>query len=181
MQEVFLFVQVQGAWRSALLVFALAPLAYYITAILAALRFFRRERARTLPDYAPPVSLIKPVRGVDFASYANFSSFCRQNYPADYEILFAVNDNDDPAVPLIHRLSAEFPHRHIRLISGAPVLGTNRKVSNQIAMVREACHEILVLADGDIRVGPNYLREVVAPFVDPQVGAVTSFYRAIAE
>ena len=72
-----------AGWRDAVLVVAVAPLAYYVTAILAALRFFRRERARALPSYTPPVSLLKPVRGVDFASYENFASFCRQDYP-DY-------------------------------------------------------------------------------------------------
>lgn len=166
--------------RDALLLIAAAPLAYYITATIAALRFFRRERSRALPAYTPSVSLLKPVKGVDFASYENFSSFCRQNYP-DYEILFALNDDTDPAVPLIHRLAAEFPALRIRLVAGAPQIGANKKVNNLIELAREARHEILVLTDGDVRVTPNYLREVVAPFGDSKTGAVTSFYRGIAE
>jgi ceramide glucosyltransferase len=170
-----------AGWREAVLLIAMAPLAYYITAMLAALRFFRRERARTLPSYAPSASLLKPVRGVDFGSYENFASFCRQDYPAEYEILFAVNDESDPAVPLIRRLATEFPQRRIRLVVGAEQIGANRKVNKQVRLAREAQYEILVLTDGDVRVGPNYLREVVAPFVDARVGAVTSFYRAIAE
>src|SRR5262249_1531138 len=117
---------------------------------------------------------------VDFGSYENFSSFCRQNYP-EYEILFAVNDESDPAVPLIRRIIAEFPQRRMRLITRAKQVGANRKVNNLIALAREAEHEILVLTDGDVRVDVNYLREVVAPFADPATGAVTSFYRAIAE
>jgi ceramide glucosyltransferase len=167
-------------WKDAVLLVAAAPLAYYVTAILAALRFFRSERSRTLRPYTPPVSLLKPVKGVDFASYENFSSFCRQDYP-DYEILFAANDENDPAVPLIQRLAAEFPRREIRLITGAAQLGANRKVNNLIGLAREARHEILVLTDGDVRVGPHYLREVIAPFADTTTGAVTSFYRGIAE
>jgi ceramide glucosyltransferase len=159
---------------------AAAPLAYYVTATLAALRFFGRERARALPVYTPPVSLLKPVKGVDFGSYENFSSFCRQDYP-DYEILFAVNDDADPAIPLIRRLMAEFSALRIRLISGAPQVGTNRKVNNLIALAGAARHEILVLTDGDVRVSRSYLREVVAPFADAKTGAVTSFYRGIAE
>jgi ceramide glucosyltransferase len=169
-----------AGWRDAVLVVSLAPLAYYITAIIAAVRFFRRERARPLASYTPPVSLLKPVKGVDFASYENFFSFCHQGYP-DYEILFAVNDNSDPAVPLIRRLAAEFPERQVRLITGAAQIGANKKVNNLIALAREARHDILVLTDGDVRVGSNYLREVVAPFVDAKTGAVTSFYRGIAE
>jgi ceramide glucosyltransferase len=167
-------------WREAILLIAAAPLAYYVAAILAASRFFRRERSRALPAHTPPVSLLKPVKGVDFACYENFSSFCRQDYPA-YEILFAANDNDDPAVPLIHRLAAEFPTIPIRLVTGAAQVGANRKVNNLIELARNARCEILVLTDGDVRVGPNYLREVVAPFADAKTGAVTSFYRGIAE
>jgi ceramide glucosyltransferase len=169
-----------ASWRDALLLIAAAPMAYYVTTIIAALRFFRNERSRTFPPYTPPVSLLKPVKGVDFASYENFSSFCRLEYP-DYEILFAVNDETDPAIPLIRRLAAEFPERGIRLITGAPQIGANRKVNNLIALAREARHEILVLTDGDVRVGPNYLREVIAPFAPATTGAVTSFYRGVVE
>jgi ceramide glucosyltransferase len=167
-------------WRDAVLLLALAPLVYYVLATLAALRFFGRARARQLPNYTPPVSVLKTVRGVDFGSYKNFESFCRQEYP-DYEILFAVNDEGDPAVPVIRRIIAEFPKREIRLLVGADHLGANRKVNNLARLAREAQNEVLVLTDGDVRVGPRYLREVVGPLADRKTGAVTSFYRGIAE
>ena len=169
-----------SAWRDVVLLLAAAPLAYYAAATFAALRFFRRERGRKFEDYSPSVSLLKPVRGVDFASYENYESFCRQDYP-DYEIIFGVNDESDPSVPLIHRLIAEFPGRQIRLIIGAEKLGANRKVNMLARLSRDARHEILVLTDGDVQVGPRYLREVVAPFAEESTGAVTSFYRSIAE
>jgi ceramide glucosyltransferase len=169
-----------SGWRDAVLLLAAAPLAYYVAATFAAWRFFRRERKNNLRSYTPPVSILKPVRGVDFASYENYSSFCRLNYP-DYELLFAVNDAADPSVPLIHRLIAEFPGRTIRLLVGAENLGANRKVNKLARLSHEAQHEILALTDGDVRVGPNYLREVVAPFVYESAGAVTSFYRSVAE
>ena len=167
-------------WRDAVLLLALAPLVYYVLATLAALRFFGRARARQLPNYTPPVSVLKTVRGVDFGSYKNFESFCRQEYP-DYEILFAVNDEGDPAVPVIRRIIAEFPERKIRLLVGAEHLGANRKVNKLARLAREAQNEVLVLTDGDVRVGPRYLREVVGPLADRKTGAVTSFYRGIAE
>src|SRR5215470_16408181 len=151
-------------WRDAVLLLAAAPLVYYILATVAAFRFFRQRQTQvqTLPDYCPPVSLLKPVRGIDFGSRENFVSFCKQDYP-DYEILFAVNGDDDPALRLIREIVAEFPKRRIRLFTTAEELGANRKVNKLAMLVREVQHEALVLTDGDVRVGPNYLREVVAP------------------
>jgi len=171
--------QLHAAWRDAVLLLAAAPLFYYALATVAALRFFRRERARILPNYTPPVSLLKPVRGLDFGSYENFASFCRQDY-SEYEILFAVNEDLDPAVPVIRRIIAEFPQRRIRLLVGAERLGANQKVNKLARLAREAQYEVLVLTDGDVRVGPHYLQEVVAPLANQKTGAVTSFYRAIA-
>ena len=173
-------IAVFAGWRYAMLLLAAAPLIYYALATLAALRFFKRARARVLPEYAPPVSMLKPVRGVDFGSYENFASFCRQEY-TDYEILFAVNDAADPAVPLIRRIIADFPQREIRLLVGAEHLGANRKVNKLARLAREARHDVLVLTDGDVRVAPRFLREVVAPLADRKTGAVTCFYRGIAE
>jgi ceramide glucosyltransferase len=170
-----------SGWRFFVLVLAGAPLAYYLAATVAAWRFFGRERAREFVPYTPGASLLKPVYGVDFGSYENFASFCIQDYPAEYEILFGVGDPLDPAVPFIQRLIAEFPQRSIRLFIGAEQIGANRKVNMQVRLAREARHEILVLTDGDIRVSRNYLREVIAPLGDRRVGAVTSFYRGIAE
>ncbi len=167
-------------WRDAVLVLAAAPLVYYALATLAAFRFFKRERARAIPNYRPAVSVLKPVRGVDFGSCENFASFCRQDY-RDYEILFAVNDDADPAVPVIRQIIADFPDRRIRLLIGAEHLGTNRKVNKLARLAFEAQNNVLVLTDGDVRVGPHFLQEVVAPLVDPEIGAVTCFYRGIAE
>ena len=167
-------------WPVALLVVSAAPLVYYVVATIAAWRFFRRERSRERVNFTPPVSLLKPVRGVDFGSYENFVSFCRQDYP-DYEILFAVNDSADPAVPLIQRLITEFPERQIRLFVGADRLGANRKVNKLARLTSEAQYEILAITDGDVRVGRDYLREVVAPLADQRIGAVTSFYRGITQ
>lgn len=103
-----------------------------------------------------------------------------QDYP-DYEILFGVGDDSDPAIHVIQRVIAEFPERRIRLFVGAERIGANRKVNMQCRLASEAQNEVLSLTDGDIRVGSSYLRETVAPLADRAVGAVTSFYRGIAE
>ncbi len=167
-------------WRWAILLLALAPLGYYVTAIIAAIRFFRRERAKQLPAFTPPVSLLKPVRGVDFGTYENFASFCMQNYP-EYEILFCVNEMSDAAVPVIQKVMKDCPARCIRILANAPQIGSNRKINNLALLTREANYEILLQTDGDVRVGPNYIRELVAPFVDPTVGVASCFYRATAQ
>jgi ceramide glucosyltransferase len=169
-----------SVWRLLILFLALAPLAYYLAAAIAAVRFFARERANKLPDFTPPVSVLKPVHGVDFATYENFASFCQQDYPG-YEILFCVNELSDPAVVIIQKVMADFPERPIRILSGAAQIGSNRKINNLVLLAREARHEILVQSDGDVCVGPNYLREVVAPFRDPSVGVVSCLYRGIAQ
>jgi ceramide glucosyltransferase len=166
--------------RNAALAAAAAPLAYYALSAIASLRFFRRERSRKLPEFAPPVSVLKPVRGVDSGSYENYLSFCRQDYP-DYELLFAVNDASDLAAEIVRRLIAEHPQRRIRLLIGAERAGANGKINKLCRLAREAQHAILVISDGDVRVGPRYLRKVVAPFADSKTGVVTCFYRAMAE
>jgi ceramide glucosyltransferase len=166
--------------RDALVLIACVPLVYYVFAALAAVRFFRRERKKILGTFTPPVSVLKPVRGVDFASYENFKSFCLQDYP-EYEILFCVNDLEDAATPLIRRLTEEFPQRNLRVLSNAPQLGSNLKVNNLALLSREAKYELLVQSDGDVRVGPNYLREMAAPFQRAETGVVSCFYRGVTQ
>ncbi len=167
-------------WRLTILLLAIPSLAYYVVAIFAGVRFFGREKSAVIEQFRPPVSVLKPVRGLDFGSYENFASFCRQNYD-EYEILFCVNEMSDPAVPVIERVMKEFPERRIRILSGAAQLGTNQKVNNLVLLAREARHEYLVQSDGDVRVGPDYLKEVIAPFADPSAGVVSCFYRGITE
>ena len=167
-------------WRAVVCLMALAALAYYVVVIIAAIRFFTRERRKKLGGFTPPISVLKPVRGVDFASYENFRSFCLQDYP-DYEILFCVNDLQDAAVPLVRRLIEEFPQRSIRLLANAPQLGSNRKVCNLALLAREAKHDLLAQSDGDVRVGPNYLREMAAPFERDNAGVLSCFYRGIVQ
>jgi len=163
-----------------ILVVGCAPLAYYLAATLAAIGFFGRQKARPTKPFEPPLSILKPVRGVDFASYENFASFCGQDYP-DYEILFGVGDDTDPAVPLIRRLAKEFPQHKIRLFIGPEPLGANRKVNMLARLTQQAQNDVLLLTDGDVRIPSNYLKGIVAPFADSRTGLVTSLYRADAE
>ncbi len=158
---------------------AVLPLVYYLVVIYSGRRFFRRAPAPSR-DFTPPLSLLKPVCGLDRAAYDNFASFCAQDYP-EYEILFGAGDPHDPAIPVIERLIRDFPDRPIRLFIGARAMGTNEKASNLCRLAHEARHEILVISDSDVRVKPDYLRTVVSPFRNLQVGAVTCLYTALAE
>jgi ceramide glucosyltransferase len=175
-------IHLHHGWVVAVLVVATLPLIYYLLAIFAALAFSRKAKTQAppTPTFEPPVSILKPVHGVDFASYDNYASFCKQDYP-EYEILFAVNKESDAAIALITRLIADYPQRRIVLLIGSEYFGANQKVNNLVRLTYEARHEVLTLSDGDVRVGPNYLRNVVAPLRDENVGAVTSFYRGIAQ
>lgn len=165
--------------RWALLALALGPLAYYLLATTAALRFFH-NRSPARKDFSPPVSVLKPLRGLDRDAYENYATFCSQEYP-EFEIIFGVTEANDPVIPIIEKLIRDFPQRNIRLLIGAEPLGTGDKVNKLCRMVREAQHEILIISDSDIRVAPGYLYAVAAPFADPNVGAVTCLYRGITD
>jgi ceramide glucosyltransferase len=168
--------------RDAILVLALGPLAYYLLTLWAACGYFGKARRKAETDapsaYNPPVSILKPVRGLDREAYENFASFCALDYP-EYEILFCVNDEGDPVVPVIEELQRDFPERAIRLLIGAPHMGASGKVNKLCRLAEEASYEVLVISDSDVRVERNYLHEVVAPFADPEVGAVTVFFRSL--
>ena len=165
-------------------VFALAatPFVYYVLALYSSWRFFRRARQNTPPNttFTPPVSNLKPVRGLDPEAYENFASYCRQDYP-QYELLFCVHDENDPAVAILEKLAADFPHVDIRILYGSEREAINDKVAKLGRLVAEAKYDILVINDADVRVQPDYLRTVVAPLANPKVGGVTCLYVSIEE
>jgi ceramide glucosyltransferase len=165
--------------RWAVLAIAVLPFLYYLAATFCAWDFFLRRREPSA-DFAPPVSILKPLKGLEGDAYENLASFCRQDYP-EYEILFAVDDERDSAIPIIEKLIRDFPRVPIRLLVGPAIPGSNNKVAKLCRLLPAARHELLVMSDGDIRVKPDYLRCVVSPFRDPSVGAVTCLYRGMTQ
>lgn len=128
----------------------------------------------------PPVSILKPLKGIDPEIYESFRSHCVQDYAAEYEIVFGVSDAADPAVASVEQLQREFPASSIKLVVCPQLLGANVKVSNLEQMLAESRYEHIVVNDSDIRVEPDYLRKVVAPLMKSDVGVVTCLYRGVA-
>jgi ceramide glucosyltransferase len=148
-------------------------------AFLGVLRFRSdaRQQLASIPDdsHLPPVSLLKPVHGLEARLKENIESFYRQDYPR-YELLFAADDANDAALDVIREVSARYPHIPTR-ISVADSPWPNPVVYSFHRLAEVAAHEILVTSDSDVEVGPSYLREVISPLLDPKVGMVTCVYR----
>ncbi|MBC7293032.1 MAG: glycosyltransferase, partial [Thermoleophilia bacterium] len=169
----------------------LASCAYLIVACWWVRAFFdgkagRKAEAHNLadldgspPPFLPPVSVLKPVKGLDQGAYENFASFCRQDYPV-FELLFAVADPADPVIPVIRQLQHDFPEVRVRLITEVPSVVANPKINSLLVLTKAAAHEILVVSDSDMRVAPDYLRRVVAPLANDNVGMVTCCYRGVS-
>jgi ceramide glucosyltransferase len=156
----------------------LVPAAYQLLAIVAALRHLsrRRDAGRRISTFAPPVSILKPLRGLDPNTYDAFVSQAQQQYPA-FEILFGVRDENDPAASEVRRLQRAFPAVSIQLIASSADV-PNAKVGVLMELARHVRHPVWVINDSDIQVTPSYLHEVVAPLADPSIGIVTCLYRA---
>lgn len=161
------------------LILCLGAIVYYCYTIYAA-RDFLAQPQQLNKEFHPPVTILKPVCGLDKESYKNLESFCRQNYP-QYQIIFAVRDTEDPIIEIIKQIIDNFPEMDINLVVSDRLLGYNYKVSNLANAISIAKHEILVIADSDIRVTPDYLLRVIQPLQDEKVGVVTCLYRSLAE
>jgi ceramide glucosyltransferase len=161
--------------KDAFLVVAAIPFIYYLISIFSSWRYFRQPASDPGRSFTPPVSILKPFRGLDPDAYENLASFCRLDYPR-YEIVLCVDADDAAIQAVLARLMEDFPKCHIRILLGSGRLATNDKVAKLARLVSEAAHEVVVISDSDVRVRPDYLRHVVAPLRDPKVGAVTCLY-----
>ncbi len=173
---------------------AVAGMGYFLASMVAA-RVFLHERRTPQPDFAPGVSILKSLKGLDPGMLDAFRSHCRQNYAGEFELLFGVASLGDPAAAAVKELHAEFPERAIRLVECPQQLGTNGKVSTLAQLVPHAQYDFLLINDSDITVSPRYLERVMCRFADPlfpqrtaermgqravEVGMVTALYRGRA-
>ncbi len=155
----------------------LPALIYSLISLRCAANYFRLRRPAASGFPCPGVSILKPVKGMDAESYANFASFCTQQYPGELQILFTAASPDDPVIQVVKRLMADFPDHDITLSINPALHGPNYKVSNLINVFPQARHDIIIVCDSDVRVPPEYLQSVTGHFSDPQVGLATSLYR----
>jgi ceramide glucosyltransferase len=151
-------------------------LVYCVLTIVAAVRY--RAVQPSAPREFPPISVLKPLAGVDEGLEQNLRTFFTQKYPR-FEILFAVRSSEDPAIPVAERLRAEYPAIPSRLIVTGEPPYANAKVFSLDHMLAAARHDLLVMSDSDIRVTPNMLSTIAAEFADPRLGLATCPYRAV--
>lgn len=166
----------------------IAGMGYFLAATLAARVFLRRRRAEGA-KFAPGVTVLKSLKGVDPGMMEAFRSHCRQSYAGEYELLFGVASQSDPAAEAVEKLKREFPAVAIRLVECPERLGANGKVSTLAQLERQARHEFLLINDSDITVSPHYLDRVMRGFApaaaavgeaEAPVGMVTALYRGRA-
>src|ERR1700734_1360148 len=157
------------------LAIAAIPFIYYFIALYSSWRYFRKPASSPDASFTPPVSILKPIRGLDPDSYQNLASFCRLDYP-EFEIVFCVDPDDDSVLSVLAKLTNDFPQCRIRILYGSGRVATNDKVAKLARLVADAAHEVVVISDSDVRVRPDYLRQLVAPLRNARVGAVTCFY-----
>jgi len=153
--------------------------AYLVLVIAGAWRFARmRRRLLSSWVYAPPLSVLKPVHGLEPNLEENLESFFRQRYP-DFELIFCARHSDDPGLQTAKRLSLKYPGVNTRILTCGEPPWTNAKLFSLEKMWREAAHDLLVISDSDVRVSSDYLQEVIKPFADPKVGMTTCIYRGL--
>lgn len=141
--------------------------------------FFKRETS--VPQDYPPISVIRPLRGDEYALRDNLTSFFHQAYPGPVQYIFGVHDASDGALATVDALRQRYPDIDITVIVDARLHGPNRKISNLLNMLPHAKHEVIVFADSDVAVPPDHLHKVVGTLQDPDVGLVSCLYYGNAD
>ncbi len=152
---------------------------YAILCVLAIIRFRRQSGDYATPSLKawPPVTILKPVHGLEKNQRENLRSTCVQDYP-EFQVVFSVQDPKDAAIPLLKELQAEFGAERVTVaIENCPA-GTNGKINNMVGGLRHARYDVLVISDSDVLLKPDYLKAIVAPLNDPNVGCACTLYKA---
>lgn len=156
------------------------PAAIYSLLTLWCGRQFFNSRSDNTDSAAEtrPITIMKPVKGVDQGSFENFASFCQQQYAGQQQLLFCIADQQDPAVPVIQEVIRRFPEHDISLNINPAIHGPNHKISNLINGFHLVKHDLIMICDSDIRVPPIFFTSVCRHFNRNDLGLVTSPYRS---
>ena len=158
---------------------AAAAIAGLVQALAGALLVRRFARQRSHPAATlPPITVLKPLYGDEPLLEQALASICEQDYP-NLQVVFGVQRADDPAIAVVEGLRLRFPDRDLVLVVDPTVHGPNRKVGNLMNMLPSARHDVLVIADSDLHVRPDYLRRLMAALNDPGIGLVTTLYAGL--
>lgn len=163
-----------------LLATAMAAALSLLVTLITDISVLRVSRRRDYTGPTPPISVLKPLKGVDDDLYENLASLAAQDYP-ELQLVLGAEDPDDPALAVAHRLRLEFPHVRIEVVSGVPTRGLNPKVNNLLSLESYADYDHVLISDSNVRVGPDYLRAMAAELRDPKVGLVSSVLRGAGE
>ncbi len=154
----------------------LTSLGYLFFSFIALELFKYKKNKRVISgNFSPPVTILKPIYGLDPDMLNCLRSFCQQDYPK-FQVIFGLQDEKDPAIPLVKKVVEEFSNCDISFIINTELHGTNYKVSNLINMNPYIKYEYLLISDSDMRVSQNYLSQVMEPFSDEKVGVITCLY-----
>ena len=164
------------ALNSILATLAFLSLGITLWQFIIALRFPLHQRAAA-PGDAPPVTLLKPVRGVDAETWHCLESWLNQDYAGPVQILIGVASADDPACEMVQQMIAARPERDLQLVICGESPGANAKVATLVQLQRRSKHDVLIVSDADVHVPADFLVNAVAPLRDEQVGLVNCFYR----
>ena len=159
-----------------LLLASLCAIAYSLFANFCIIELRKNiKRSHTPSGFTPPVTIFKPICGLEQDMDENLRLFCQQDYP-EYQIIFGFHGGDDAAIPVIRKIIKDYPELDLEMVIDERLYGSNHKVSNLINMFPTAKHEILIVSDSDMRVRKDYLHNIVAPFANTANGAVTCLY-----
>ena len=158
---------------------AIAGSVYGILCLLAVFRFRTRSMSPLPSSFSkwPPVTILKPLHGLEKNQRDNLRSTCLQDYP-DFEVIFSVQDLDDPVIPLLKEIQREFGSEKVSVVIENCQAGPNRKVNNLLGALPHAHYDILVISDSDVYLEANYLKAIIAPLADPNVACACTLYRA---
>ncbi|MGP0129601.1 MAG: bacteriohopanetetrol glucosamine biosynthesis glycosyltransferase HpnI [cyanobacterium endosymbiont of Rhopalodia musculus] len=151
---------------------------FSILTVLTIQHFLKNSEPNIIYNFTPPLTVLKPVRGLEKNLKRNLRTIATQDYP-NYQIIYSVQDPEDPALPILKEIQEEFGSDLISLVVSTLEAGANGKVNNLLGAIKEARHDIIIISDSDTNLQPNYLKKIVAPLDNPEVGCVCTLFKVI--